>query len=111
MAKSSPNHPSKSQPKPTWKPLSIAREKAIDLLILGKSDREVADTVGVNRTTVGAWPSLALARDGHPGTRQGRRLAAAAGTTQVAPVQVRGKPRRGRRGRWHNREIINKSRG
>jgi hypothetical protein len=52
--------PSKSQQKPTWKPLSIAQENAIDLLILGKSDREVADTVGVNRTTIWEW------RTAHP---------------------------------------------
>jgi hypothetical protein len=52
--------PSKSQQKPTLKPLSIAQENAIDLLILGKSDREVADTVGVNRTTMWEW------RTAHP---------------------------------------------
>ena len=52
--------PNKSQQKPTWKPLSIEQQNAIDLLILGKSDKEVADAVGVNRTTIWEW------RTAHP---------------------------------------------
>jgi hypothetical protein len=47
--------PNKSQQKPTWKPLSIEQQNAIDLLILGKSDKEVAEAVGVNRTTIWEW--------------------------------------------------------
>jgi hypothetical protein len=40
---------------PPFKPLTIEQENAIDLLILGRSDREVAATVGVDRTTVWSW--------------------------------------------------------
>jgi hypothetical protein len=46
---------SKSQQKPAFKPLSIEMENAIDCLILGKSDRETAEVVGVNRMTIWAW--------------------------------------------------------
>jgi hypothetical protein len=46
---------SNSQQKPAWKPLSIAQANAIDLRIVGKTDGEVADTIGVNRTTVWEW--------------------------------------------------------
>jgi len=35
--------------------LSIEQQNAIDLLILGKSDREVAEEVGVSRPTVTDW--------------------------------------------------------
>jgi hypothetical protein len=37
------------------KPLSIAEENAIDLIILGHSDRSVADHCGVHRVTVTRW--------------------------------------------------------
>jgi tRNA A37 N6-isopentenylltransferase MiaA len=37
------------------KPLSIEQENAIDLLLSGKSDREVATLVGVHRMTVQKW--------------------------------------------------------
>jgi transposase len=37
------------------KPLSIEQRNAIDLLIVGKSDQEVADLVGVSRQTIHAW--------------------------------------------------------
>jgi hypothetical protein len=47
--------PSKTQQKPAFRPLTIAQENAIDWLILGKSDREVADAVGVHRMTVQSW--------------------------------------------------------
>jgi hypothetical protein len=47
--------PSKSQQKPTFKPLTIEQENAIDLLITGKSDRDTAEAVGVNRMTVWQW--------------------------------------------------------
>lgn len=50
----------KSQQKPTFKPLSIEQQNAIDLLILGKSDQEVADTIGRDRSTIWEW------RTGHP---------------------------------------------
>jgi len=35
--------------------LSVEQENAIDLLIQGKSDREVAEAVGVARQTVNQW--------------------------------------------------------
>ena len=47
--------PSKSQQKPAFKPLSIDMESAMDCLILGKSDRETAEAVGVNRMTIWGW--------------------------------------------------------
>jgi hypothetical protein len=37
------------------KPLSIEQRNAIDLLIVGKSDQETADAVGVTRQTIFAW--------------------------------------------------------
>jgi hypothetical protein len=52
MAKASPDN---SQQKPTFKPLSIEQQNAIDLLILGKSDQETADAVGVDRSTIWSW--------------------------------------------------------
>lgn len=53
--KASTNH--KMPQKPTFrpKPLSIEQRNAIDLLILGKTDQETADTVGVSRETVWSW--------------------------------------------------------
>jgi hypothetical protein len=50
--------PSKSQQKPTFRPLSIEQQNAIDLLILGKSDTEVAEAVGVNRSTIWEWRTV-----------------------------------------------------
>ena len=49
------NH--KMPQKPTFrpKPLSIEQRNAIDLLILGRTDQETADTVGVSRETVWGW--------------------------------------------------------
>jgi Homeodomain-like domain len=47
--------PHKASQLPTYKTLSPEQENAIDLLILGKSDREVADTVGVTRETIWHW--------------------------------------------------------
>ena len=44
-----------------WQQLSVRQENAIDLLITGKTDIEVAETVGVNRVTVTKW------RNYHPG--------------------------------------------
>ncbi len=35
--------------------LSIEQQSAIDLLVLGKSDQETADAVGVHRVTVTKW--------------------------------------------------------
>ena len=35
--------------------LTIEQENAIDLLIIGKSDREVSESVNVNRSTVNQW--------------------------------------------------------
>jgi len=54
-----------SQQKPTArafrpKPLSIEQENAIDLLLNGNSDREVAEIVGVSRWSVQGW------RTSHP---------------------------------------------
>jgi hypothetical protein len=37
------------------KPLSIEQRNAIDLLILGKTNEETADTVGIGRETVWSW--------------------------------------------------------
>jgi hypothetical protein len=37
------------------KPLSIEQRNAVDLLIVGKSDQETADAVGVTRQTIFAW--------------------------------------------------------
>jgi len=37
------------------RPLSIEQENAIELLLCGKSDREVAEAVGVTRQTVWEW--------------------------------------------------------
>jgi hypothetical protein len=41
--------------KPLLKPLSIEQRNAIDLLIVGKSDQETAEAVGVTRQTIFAW--------------------------------------------------------
>jgi transcriptional regulator with XRE-family HTH domain len=60
MAKSSPNHPSKTPQKPTFRPLSIEQKNAIDRLITGATDAEVAAAVGVDRSTVWQW------RHAHP---------------------------------------------
>jgi hypothetical protein len=40
-----------------WRPkeLSIEQRNAIDLLIVGKSDQETADAIGVTRQTVQVW--------------------------------------------------------
>src|ERR671923_1246329 len=43
-----------------YKPLSVEQENAIDLLLFGKPDREVAEAVGVARETVWHW------RNEHP---------------------------------------------
>src|SRR6267142_6713484 len=42
------------------KPLSIEQKNAIDLLIVGKSDQETADAVGVTRQTIYAWRTAHL---------------------------------------------------
>jgi Homeodomain-like domain len=53
---------SNSQQKTAFKPkpLTIEQENAIDLLLIGKNDREVAETIGVHRMTVQQW------RTAHP---------------------------------------------
>ena len=51
---------SKTQQKRAFKPLNIEQENAIDLLIIGKTDQETADLVGVSRMTVQGW------RTSHP---------------------------------------------
>jgi hypothetical protein len=43
-----------------WRELSIEQRNAIDLLIVGKSDQETADTIGVTRQTVWAWRTTHL---------------------------------------------------
>ena len=53
--KTSANHKTPQKPTFTPKPLSIEQRNAIDLLILGKTDQETADTVGVSRETVWSW--------------------------------------------------------
>jgi hypothetical protein len=47
----------KTSQAPTFKPLTPEQQNAIDLLILGKSDREVAEGVGVAREAVTRWRS------------------------------------------------------
>ena len=49
------NHKTPQKPTFTPKPLSIEQRNAIDLLILGKTDQETADRVGVSRETVWSW--------------------------------------------------------
>jgi Homeodomain-like domain len=54
--KAASNSQQKPAPKPFHpKPLTIEQESAIDLLLTGNSDREVAETVGVHRMTVQQW--------------------------------------------------------
>ena len=43
----------KTPQKPTFKPLSIEQENAIDLLISGNTDQQVADAVGKDRRPSG----------------------------------------------------------
>jgi hypothetical protein len=45
------NHGKIRQPKP----LTVEQRSAIDLLIVGKSDQETADAIGVTRQTVQVW--------------------------------------------------------
>jgi Homeodomain-like domain len=45
----------KTKPQRTFRPLTIAQERAIDLLLIGKSDAEVAQALHVGRTTVWQW--------------------------------------------------------
>ncbi len=49
-----------TKPDKTRRELSVEQRNAIDLLVLGKTDREVADAVGASRQTVNAW------RNHHP---------------------------------------------
>jgi hypothetical protein len=53
MAKASDNSPRNATFRP--KPLSIEQRSAIDLLIIGRSDGEVAETLGLHRSTVWGW--------------------------------------------------------
>jgi hypothetical protein len=55
MAKLPSSNDYKIQQKPTFRPLSIAQENAIDLLITGATDGDVAAAVGVDRVTVWQW--------------------------------------------------------
>jgi hypothetical protein len=55
MAKLPRSNDYKIQQKPTFRPLSIAQENAIDLLITGATDGDVAAGVGVDRVTVWQW--------------------------------------------------------
>jgi hypothetical protein len=45
----------KTPQKSTFKPLSIEQENAIDLLIAGHTDQQVADAIGKDRTTIWGW--------------------------------------------------------
>jgi hypothetical protein len=47
--------PNKTLQSPTYRPLSLEQENAIDLLILGKPDREIVEAVGVTRETAWYW--------------------------------------------------------
>ena len=60
MGHSSPTHHHKTPQKLTFRPLTVAQENAIDALILGRTDGDVAALVGVDRGTVWAW------RHSHP---------------------------------------------
>ncbi|HEY5869382.1 MAG TPA: hypothetical protein VI542_28110 [Candidatus Tectomicrobia bacterium] len=60
MGKSSPNDHHKIPQKLTFRPLTMAQENAIDALLLGHTDGEVATLVGVDRGTVWTW------RHAHP---------------------------------------------
>jgi hypothetical protein len=48
---------SNSQQKPTFqpKPLSIEQKNAVDMLVTGATDADVAAAVGVDRTTIWTW--------------------------------------------------------
>ena len=48
-------NPNKIIANPSYKPLSIEQENAIDLLILAKTDQEVANAVGLTRPTIVGW--------------------------------------------------------
>jgi len=48
-----PTNPGNTQPTPST--LSIDQENAIDLLIQGQNDRQVAEAIGVTRQTVCDW--------------------------------------------------------
>src|SRR6266511_762838 len=50
-----PTKTNKSLHVPRFKPLSLAQENAIDLLVTGQTDGEVAAAIGVNRGTVWGW--------------------------------------------------------
>lgn len=47
--------PDISRQKSDYPTLSVEQENAVDLLIQGKSDREVGELVGVSRQTVASW--------------------------------------------------------
>lgn len=46
--------------------LSVDQRNAIDLLVLGKTDQEVADVAGVSRQTVNGWRTTTT-RSSSPG--------------------------------------------
>jgi hypothetical protein len=47
--------PHKTSQRMAYKPLALEQENAVDLLVLGKSDREVAESLGLARETVTRW--------------------------------------------------------
>jgi hypothetical protein len=47
--------PDQSRPERLFRPLTVEQQHAIDLLILGHTDAEVAEAVGVARTTISEW--------------------------------------------------------
>jgi len=55
MTKSPGSNDYNIQQTPTFRPLKIAQENAIDLLITGATDGDVAAVVGVDRVTVWQW--------------------------------------------------------
>ena len=55
MAQSVSNHSNNPPQKPTFRPLTVVQENAIDALVLGHTDGEVAAAVGVDRGTVWGW--------------------------------------------------------
>jgi hypothetical protein len=53
--KASTNHKLPQNPTFKPKPLNVTQLNAIDALILGKTDQETADAVGVSRETIWGW--------------------------------------------------------
>ena len=55
-------NPNKITAYPSYKPLSIEQENAIDRLMLAQTDQEVADAVGLTRPTLVGWRAQTASR-------------------------------------------------